>query len=183
MNMKQITPQANNSEANNAKQLTAKQITREAQNNARSATNSEANNAKQLTFKIIYGMKKEKIAIEYPLRSASITVLWNAISAPSGLAEWFAEGVTVEGGKYIFSWEGDAENSAYVQKIKPNESIRFQWEDDKDSDAYFELCIVVPELGGEVALVVTDFAEVDEVNDVKLLWDKHIEDLRRKYGM
>ena len=127
-------------------------------------------------------MKKEKITIEYSLKSASTSVLWNSISTPLGLAEWFAENVTVEGDKYTFSWD-DTDETAYLIKIKPNNYIRFQWENDKDSDVFFELRIVVQELGGEVALIITDFAEKNEKGDTILIWDKQVEDLRRKYGI
>ena len=127
-------------------------------------------------------MKKEKINIEYPLKSASISVLWNSISTPLGLAEWFAESVTVENDKYTFSWN-DIDETAYLTKTKPNDYIRFQWESDKNTDAFFELRIVVQELGGEVALLITDFVEQEDVNDTILIWDKQVEDLRRKYGI
>lgn len=127
-------------------------------------------------------MKKEKFHIEYPLKSASVGVLWNSISAPLGLAEWFAESVTVEGYKYTFSWD-DTDETAYLTEIKPNDHIRFQWEDDKDTDAFFELRIVIQELGSEVALVITDFAEKDEMEDTILIWNKQVADLRRKYGI
>ena len=127
-------------------------------------------------------MKKEKFHIEYPLKSASIAVLWNSISTPLGLAEWFAESVTVEDDMYTFSWD-DIDETAYLMKVKPNDYTRFQWKDDKDTVAFFELRIVVQELGGEVALVITDFAEKNEIEDAILIWDKQVEDLRRKYGI
>ena len=127
-------------------------------------------------------MKKEKFHIEYPLKSASIAVLWNSISTPLGLAEWFAESVTVEDDMYTFSWD-DTDETAYLIKVKPSEYIRFQWEDDNGTAAFFELRIVVQELGGEVALVITDFAEKNETEDAILIWDKQVADLRRKYGI
>ena len=127
-------------------------------------------------------MKKEKFHIEYPLKSASVSVLWNSISTPLGLAEWFAESVTVEGDKYTFSWD-DTDETAYLTKIKPNDYICFQWEDDKDTDVFFELRIVIQELGSEVALVITDFAEKGEIEDTILIWNKQVADLRRKYGI
>jgi len=127
-------------------------------------------------------MKKEKFHIEYPLKSASVSVLWNSISTPLGLAEWFAESVTVEGDKYTFSWD-DTDETAYLTKIKPNDYICFQWEDDKDTDVFFELRIVIQELGSEVALVITDFAEEGEIEDTILIWNKQVADLRRKYGI
>ena len=37
---------------------------------------------------------KKKIRIEYPLNPASGTILWGAISTPSGLQRWFADNVS-----------------------------------------------------------------------------------------
>lgn len=34
---------------------------------------------------------KKKIRIEYPLNPASGSILWGAISTPSGLQRWFAD--------------------------------------------------------------------------------------------
>jgi len=127
-------------------------------------------------------MKKTKFNIEYPLKSASINILWNSISTPLGLTEWFADGVTVNGQEYTFSWEQN-EQTADLIHIKPNVSIRFQWEEDKDTDFYFELKIVSLQVTSDLALVITDFAEPNETEDMILLWNKQIEDLRRKTGM
>jgi uncharacterized protein YndB with AHSA1/START domain len=127
-------------------------------------------------------MQKTKFKIEYQLRSASINILWNSISTPLGLAEWFADGVTVNGTEYIFSWEGH-EQTAFLVQTKTNSSVRFQWEEDLDSDYFFELRITMLEVTGNLALVVTDFAEKDEKEDLILLWNKQIEVLRRKTGI
>lgn len=127
-------------------------------------------------------MKKTKINIEYPLGMASLGVLWNSISTPLGLSEWFADGVTVREQEYTFTWE-DNDQTAFLIQIKPNASIRFQWEDDKGTDYYFEISIAVLEITGELALIVTDFAEKGETDDLILLWNKQIEVLRRKTGI
>ena len=37
---------------------------------------------------------KKKIRIEYPLNPASGSILWGAISTPSGLQRWFADNVS-----------------------------------------------------------------------------------------
>ena len=127
-------------------------------------------------------MKKTKFNIEYQLKTASINVLWNSIGTPLGLAEWFADGVTIKENEYIFSWDKN-EQTAFLIQSKPNVSISFQWEEDLDSDYYFELKIDVLEVTGDLALVITDFAEPDETEDLKLLWNKQIEALRRKTGI
>jgi hypothetical protein len=127
-------------------------------------------------------MKKKAINIEYPLKSASASVLWSSISTPLGLTEWFSDGVTVNEQEYTFTWE-KYDQTAYLIQSKPNTSIRFQWEDDLDTDYYFEIKIVSLELTGDLALVVTDFAEPGETEDLILLWNKQIEVLRRKTGI
>jgi hypothetical protein len=127
-------------------------------------------------------MKKIKFKIEYQLKSASINVLWNSIGTALGLAEWFADGVTVKDNEYIFSWEKN-EQTAFLIQLKQNANICFQWEEDKATDYYFELKIDILEVTGDLALVITDFAEPSEKEDLILLWNQQIEVLRRKMGV
>ena len=127
-------------------------------------------------------MKKTKFNIEYQLRSASINILWNSISKPMGLAEWFADGVTVNDNEFTFSWDGN-EQTAFLIHTKINSSVRFQWEEDVNTESYFELKIASMEVTGNLALVVTDFAESNEKEDLIMLWNKQIEVLRRKTGI
>src|ERR1035437_10286590 len=124
-------------------------------------------------------MKKTKFNIEYQLRSASINILWNSISKLLGLAEWFADGVTVNDNEFIFSWEGN-EQMAILLQTKTNSSIRFQWEEDINTESYFESKIASMEVTGNLALVITDFAEPNEKDDLIMLWNKQIETLRLK---
>ena len=127
-------------------------------------------------------MKKTKFNIEYQLRSASINILWNSISKPLGLAEWFADGVTVNKNEFTFSWEGN-EQMALLIHTKTNSCVRFQWEEDLNTESYFELKIASMEVTGNLALVITDFAEPDEKEDLIMLWNKQIEMLRLKTGI
>lgn len=127
-------------------------------------------------------MKKKKFNIEYQLRTASVNVLWNSISTPLGLSEWFADGVTVNDTEYTFNWE-QYDQTAFLIQSKPNDFIQFQWEEDVDTDYYFELKIVMLQVTGELALLITDFAEPNDKDDLVLLWNKQIEVLRRKTGI
>lgn len=127
-------------------------------------------------------MKKTKFNIEYQLKAASLNVLWNSISTPLGLTEWFADGVTVNDNEFTFTWE-EHQQTAILIHSKPNVFVRFQWEEDVDSDCYFELEIGVVEVTNDLALIITDFAEPDEREDSILLWNKQIEVLRRKTGI
>ena len=127
-------------------------------------------------------MKKHKFTIEVQLNSASLNVLWNSISTPLGLAEWFAEVVTVKENEYTFCWD-ENEQTALLIHSKLNNYVRFQWEEDSGSDYYFEFKITSLEITEDLALVITDFAEAGEKDDLVLLWNKQIEILRRKTGI
>jgi len=50
-------------------------------------------------------MKRTEFKIEYQLKTASLNVLWNSISTPLGLSEWFADGVTVNDSEFYFLLE------------------------------------------------------------------------------
>jgi len=127
-------------------------------------------------------MRKEKFEIEYTFKKGSLSILWNLISTPLGLSEWFADSVNSNENKYFFTWQNH-EQTANVLNIKNNLSICFQWEEDERTDFYFELKIVTMELSGDLALIVTDFAEPSEITDSKFFWDHLIEILRRRTGM
>ena len=124
---------------------------------------------------------KTKYELEYTLNT-SPSILFNRFSTPEGLSEWFAENVNLQNGKYTFIWEGSEQEASVLQK-KTNKLIRFHWEDDEDADAYFEFRIHTDELTGDVALLITDFAEEDEKDDAIDLWDSQISELKHAIGL
>lgn len=125
-------------------------------------------------------MTKEKYQTEIVI-NASPSMLYNYISNPSGLSEWFADNVNSRGEKFTFIWDGD-EQSALLMRSKQDTYVRFQWEEDEDTKYFFELNIVEDDLTGDVSLVITDFAEADEIEDSKLLWESQIDDLKKILG-
>jgi hypothetical protein len=127
-------------------------------------------------------MSKKNLCIEYMLKNASIPVLWTSIGTPLGLAEWFADGVTVEGDEYTFVWEGNEQTARLLDK-KVNNFIRFQWLEDEGTDAHFEIRIVREAITGQLSLLVIDYVPEDEREDLILLWNKQIEVLKRKTGI
>ncbi len=124
---------------------------------------------------------KTKYELEYTLNT-SPSILFNRFSTPEGLSEWFAENVNLQRGIYTFIWEGTEQEASVVQK-KNNKLIRFHWEDDEDADTYFEFRIHTDELTGDVALLITDFAEEDEKDDAIDLWDSQISELKHAIGL
>jgi hypothetical protein len=51
------------------------------------------------------------------------------------------------------------------------------------TDCYFELRIHEDALTGNITLIVTDFADADDVEDAKLLWEEQVKMLSRSLGM
>lgn len=123
---------------------------------------------------------KEQYTREYFMRS-SPHVLYNYISAPSAMAEWFADNVVNKDGVYTFTWDGSNEMAKLVSK-KKEESIRFQWVDDEGTDCFWELAIKIDSLTKDVALMVTDYAEPYETEESVQLWDNQIEALKHLIG-
>ena len=84
------------------------------------------------------------------------------------------------GNRMEFFWDGSGQIAKIVAK-KDNKFIRFHWEDE-DEETYFEMKIQIDEITNDVALFVTDFAEDDEVEEAKMLWDNQIKDLFQILG-
>ena len=122
-----------------------------------------------------------KFEMEFPIK-VSQKLLFQYISTPSGLSEWFSDNVNSRGEIFIFIWD-DSEESAKLIRKTNNEKIQFQWLEDEDTDYYFELRIQFDEITKDVSLIVTDFAEDDdEIEECKLLWTNQIGDLKKVLG-
>ena len=122
-----------------------------------------------------------KFEMEFPIK-VSQKLLFQYISTPSGLSEWFADNVNSRGEIFIFIWDDSEESAKLIRKIN-NEKIQFQWLDDEETDYYFELRIQFDEITKDVSLIVTDFAEdEDEVEESKLLWTNQISDIKKVLG-
>ena len=126
--------------------------------------------------------EKTKFELEYLIKTSS-KILYNMLSTPSGLSEWFADDVNIRDDVYTFIWDG-SEETAHIINKKINESIRFQWEDDvnEENSYFFEMRIQIDPLTKEVALIITDFAEEDEIEESKMLWDNQVNELKHVLG-
>ncbi len=125
---------------------------------------------------------KIRYEIEFPINS-SPQLLYQYISTPSGLSEWFADNVNSRGEFFTFIWD-DSEEKARLCSKKSGEKVRFKWvdSDNKDTEYFFELNILVDEITKDVSLMVIDFADKDEVNEATLLWENQVSDLKHVIG-
>ena len=125
---------------------------------------------------------KSRYELEFPINS-SPQLLYQYISTPSGLSEWFADNVNSRGEFFTFIWD-DTEENARLSSKKTGEKIKFRWIDDnkKDTDYFFELRILEDEITKDVSLMVIDFAEDGELAEAKLLWENQISDLKHVIG-
>ena len=124
---------------------------------------------------------KVKVSLEYPMNCSPL-VLFPRLSTPGGLSEWFAENVNVDGKYYDFFWDGTGQK-AELQYKRENFFIRFKWVDDAQENAFFEFRIVTDELTGDTALIITDFAEESEKDEVADLWDSQVASLKHCVGV
>ena len=123
---------------------------------------------------------KVKFEIEFPIQ-ASPQLLYNYISTPSGLSEWFADNVNSRGELFTFIWD-DSEEQAKLLTKKSSERIKFKWLDSEDDSSFFELRIQVDSITKDVSIIVTDFSDDDEVEESKMLWENQISSLKQVLG-
>ena len=121
-----------------------------------------------------------KYELEFPIH-VSPSLLYQYISTPSGMQEWYADNVNSRGEFFKFIWEGSEEEARLVSTRK-TDYIRFQWMVDEETDYYFELKIQVDDITKDVSIIVTDFAEEDEVEEGKMLWENMISELKHILG-
>ncbi len=126
--------------------------------------------------------KKVPFSIEYDIHS-SPQLLFQYLSTPSGLSEWFADNVNSRGEIFTFIWDGSEEIAKLIQ-IKTNEKVKFQWQTGEEDDKkyFFEFFLQVDEITKDVSLIVSDFSDEDELDESKMLWNNLIQDLKHVLG-
>ena len=133
-------------------------------------------------MKIIIMTNKKSFSIEFNFH-CSPQLLFQYLSTPSGLSEWFADDVNSRGEDFTFIWE-DSEEYAKLLTKKNNELVKFMWVNDEEDyrKYFFEFLIIVDEITKDVSLTVTDFSDEDELEESKMLWTNLVGDLRQVLG-
>lgn len=123
---------------------------------------------------------KGKFELEYVVRT-SAGILYELLTTPSGLSEWFADDVNIRDGIFTFFWDG-SEQKARLIGFKEEKYVRLQWLD-KPEGTYFEFRIERDELTGDISLMIVDFAEEgSDQQTSKLLWDSQVNKLLNVLG-
>ena len=124
---------------------------------------------------------KIKFELEFPIHS-SPAFLYQYLSTPDGLSEWFADNVNSRSDIFTFIWD-DSEEEAKRIGYKTNEKIRYKWlNDDDEAGTYFEFRIQVDALTNDVSLMVTDFADEDDIEESKMFWENQVAELKHTIG-
>jgi uncharacterized protein YndB with AHSA1/START domain len=124
-------------------------------------------------------MAKQLFSIEFPVR-CSPNILYEFLSTPAGLQEWFADKVDERDTVFSFSWNGSIEKAAVVEALE-NKFIRFRWIN-SPKEEYFEFSIEKTEVSSQTILIVKDFAEKKEIPDQTRLWEFQVNDLFHRLG-
>ncbi|MDI1355616.1 MAG: START-like domain-containing protein [bacterium] len=121
-----------------------------------------------------------KFELEFVVHS-SAEMLYEFLSTPSGLSEWFCDDLNIRNGIYTFIWD-DQLMQARLLKTVELQLVRFQWVDKTDG-SYFEFRIQRDDLTNDISLIITDFAEsVGDRESSKLLWHSQVEKLMHVLG-
>ncbi len=127
-------------------------------------------------------MKKEKFKVEYDMGTISPNVLWTYLSTSQGLENWFADKVNNIGKKFTFEWDKTTQCADQIG-CRTGVFVKFRWEEESESKAYFEFRIHQIELTGNTILEINDFAEDDEKDEQTELWNLQVENLKHKLGL
>ncbi|MBQ6378050.1 MAG: SRPBCC domain-containing protein [Prevotella sp.] len=133
-------------------------------------------------------MGKQRIDIEYPLTTKSPNIVWEQISSAHGLERWLADRVTEDNGMFTFTWgepwtEQDIRKASLIEFVKYHH-IRLKWEDDEEDDeSFWEMRIEKSELTHYLTLLITDFADDDDADGLRILWESNLDRLHRASGL
>ncbi|MFN8299576.1 MAG: START-like domain-containing protein [Chitinophagales bacterium] len=124
-------------------------------------------------------MARKQYTLEYIIHS-SPAILFEFLTQPSNLAQWFADYCDSQGEIYIFGWGGSYQRAKQLEMVE-DDNVKYKWEDSPKNE-FFGFRVYKSEISNETILEVTDFAEAKEIKEQSFLWDKQIEDLKHAIG-
>ena len=135
---------------------------------------------------MILSMAKKKLFTADFEIHASVKMLYPYIQSASGLAEWFADDVSISPEKvFTFVWDNET-HKAVMTSHRMNHFCKFEFvpeskEEEKDP-SYFELRIEVNEMTQTTFIKVFDYSDFDDMEELKDLWEGLVENLKAVVG-
>lgn len=124
-------------------------------------------------------MARKQFTLEYIIRS-SPAILFEFVTQPSSLAQWFSDYCDSQGDIFIFGWNGSFQRARQIE-VEDEDFVKYHWEDSAKGE-YFMFRVYKSEIANDTVLEITDFAEAKEIKEQSFLWDKQIEDLKHTIG-
>lgn len=78
------------------------------------------------SHRMILRMSKQLYTLEFPVR-CSPSILYEFLSTPAGLGEWFADKVDERDNIFYFGWNGSFEKADLLES-EQDKFIRFRWQ-------------------------------------------------------
>ena len=135
-------------------------------------------------------MNKLKFENEYEMR-ASPKILYPYLNTPAGLAQWFADDVTVDEDKvYSFLWNNEVHKARLTGKRNDN-FVRFEYITgdgegeglpESNGHSYVEFFLEKNEITQSVFLRVVDYTDEEDEEELYEIWDGMIAMLRETVG-
>ena|ERR1039457_6681140 len=124
-------------------------------------------------------MARKKFTTEYIIRS-SPSILFEFLTQPSNLAQWFSDYCDSQGDIFIFGWNGSFQRARQLEVVE-DESVKYHWEGENKNE-FFTFRVYKSEISNDTILEITDFAEAKEIKEQTFLWDKQVEGLKHAIG-
>jgi uncharacterized protein YndB with AHSA1/START domain len=126
-------------------------------------------------------MGKFKFTREYEFR-ASPKVLYQYISTPSGLQQWFASKVKyINDGNFDFIWDNES-HPARLTSQRMNKATKFDFLNDEQKGNYVEFKLEQSELTNATFFKIIDNSDNDDESELEDLWDGMVDKLREIVG-
>ena len=130
-------------------------------------------------------MVKSKFLFEYEI-NASKKMLYPYYTTASGLAQWFADDVTVdEDHVFNFIWEGD-DHKAKMVSHRTNSFAKFVFltpeEEEDEGPNYVEFKLDENEMTQTTFIKVADYSDFDDKEEQAELWTNLFHGLREIVG-
>lgn len=134
---------------------------------------------------LIFTDMDHQFTAEFEFR-ASRKMLFPYLTTASGLAQWFADDVTINEDKvFSFFWDGD-EHRAKLATQRINRFVRFDFlngtEDSSNQPSFLEMRLDTNDLTGTVFLNVTDSMTADDEEEFYEIWLQLTDSLKEIVG-